>query len=211
MDYKSNSHKSKEQAEPAASPRKLEPVAQATVQKKTGLQKVVGAFVSRDVNNIKDYIVETVVIPSITSGISGIGDIILDSLIEGVGVLFSSAGFNIDERKTHGSKTSYSKYYNRPRRDRDYDDYEDVRERRDYDDIRVRTRGEAEMVIDRLRQIIEEDKYATVAQLYELVGQIPVYTDHRYGWKSLDSADWVRTRDIKYPYLLKFPQPRPLD
>lgn len=210
MDYKSNSHKSREQTEPAASPRKLEPVAQSAVKKKSGLQKVVGAFVSRDANNIKDYIVETVVIPGITNSISGIGDIIIDSLIEGIGALFSDSGFSVGERKLHGTKTSYSGYYNRRKRDRDYDD-DDVRDRHDYDDIRVKTRGEAERVIAELRLLIREDGYASVAHLYELVGQIPVYTDHRYGWKSLDSADWVRTRDIEYPYLLKFPQPKPLD
>lgn len=209
-EFKNNSLKAKHDDAVAEKKRTITPVTTSTVKQRSKLQRVVDNFVNRNTESIKDYIVETVIIPSLTNGVSGIGDIIIDSLIEGIGNLFSSGGFDV-HRSGKSSSTSYSEYYRKRHkhssRDDDYEDY-DGNKRLNYDEIVVPTRGKAEHVIAELKCIIREDREATVAQLYELVEQIPTYNDNKWGWKSLDSADWVKVRD---GYLLKFPKPRQLD
>lgn len=218
-EFKTNSITSKEEPTPNVPKRKITPVADSST-KPTGsiFNALIDKFVHRDRESIRSFVIETVVVPGIVSAITGIGDIIIDSLTEGVGVVFKSFGFNSDERGGYSSRNGRTMYSSissgrsRRRRGRDRDDeYEDMEERMTYDNVRVETRGKAEKVIHELREIIAEDGYATVGQLFELVKQIPDYTDHQYGWTKLDSADWVRTRDVNYPYLLKFPKPRRLD
>ena len=47
-----------------------------------------------------------------------------------------------------------------------------------------------------------------IADLYDLVGMDSNYTDNRYGWTNLRSAQVVRVRD---GYLLKLPKALPLN
>lgn len=207
-EFESNSLKSKHDAV-TEKKREIKAVTTSTVKSKSKMQRVMDNFVHRNTESIKDYVIETVLIPAITSGISGIGDIIIDSLIEGVGNLFESGGFDI-HRDHKSSTTSYSEYYRKRHRhgkdDRD-EEYEGNK-RLSYDEIVVPTRSKAEAVIAELKLIIREDGRATVAQLFETVEQLPTWTDNNWGWRSLDSADWVKVRD---GYLLKFPQPKKLD
>ena len=56
----------------------------------------------------------------------------------------------------------------------------------------------------------EIDQYGiiSVSDLCELVGISGNYTDNKYGWTSLRTADVVRTRD---GYILKLPKALPID
>jgi hypothetical protein len=64
-----------------------------------------------------------------------------------------------------------------------------------YDDIVVETRGEAEAVVSRMDEIMEEYEQVRVADLYDLVGISGDYTDNKYGWTNIRNARVVRTRD----------------
>ena len=82
-DYKSNSHKAreKESKRAEAPPKKVEKVVSgiAKVQKKSGVQKFAGALVSDDMEKVKSYILEDVIIPALK-------DTILDSVKAVLGV-----------------------------------------------------------------------------------------------------------------------------
>ena len=65
------------------------------------------------------------------------------------------------------------------------------------------TRGEAEDVLDRMREIVSNYGIVSVADLYELAGVVGNYTDQRYGWTGLRNTDVVRTR---YGYQIRLPR-----
>ena len=77
-----------------------------------------------------------------------------------------------------------------------------------FDEIILATRHEAEEVIDRLFDLISRYETATVADLYELVGEDRSYTDDKWGWTDIRGAGVQRVRN---GYLLNLPRPEPLD
>ncbi len=177
----------------------------------------------RDGDSIREYVIETVVIPGIMDTIDGIGGIVLEGLTEAVGFIFEKNGFGSSDsstRRSRGGRTNYRSISNkksdrgsrRYRRydDDDDDDCDDEEERLRYNNVRVRTRKEAEDVIFQLRERIKETGYATVANLYELTDNESeiVWTDDEKGWSKLDSADWTKTRDRRRPYLIILPKPK---
>lgn len=83
-----------------------------------------------------------------------------------------------------------------------------ARARHDFDEIILENRVEAEEVLDRLFERIEEYGTATVADLYDLVGMTGDYTDNKYGWTGLATASVSRT---KGGYVLDLPRPEVLD
>lgn len=82
------------------------------------------------------------------------------------------------------------------------------RARHDFDEIVLDERAEAEEVIDKLYEVVSRYEFATVADLYDLVGLPSNHTDHKWGWSDLRGAGVSRIRD---GYLLDLPDPEPLD
>lgn len=66
-EYKSNSHKSKEEQKETAPEKRVEKVVSGTVKpkKKGEMQKFADVFISEDVNNVKSYILLEVLVPAI--------------------------------------------------------------------------------------------------------------------------------------------------
>lgn len=83
-----------------------------------------------------------------------------------------------------------------------------ARARHDFDEIVLDSRAEAEEVIDRLYDVVNKYEFASVADLYELVGLPSVHTDNKWGWSNIRGAGVSRVRD---GYLLDLPDPEPLD
>lgn len=54
---------------------------------------------------------------------------------------------------------------------------------------------EAEMVLDRMQEIIDDYNEVTVADLYDALNQSSNYTDNKFGWDNLDGADIRRVRE----------------
>ena len=73
-EYKPNSHKSKETQE-AIAEKKVEKVVTGAVKvkKKNGFEKLAGTFVPDDVDNVKSYIMQDIIVPAIK-------DVILDAV-----------------------------------------------------------------------------------------------------------------------------------
>ena len=100
-EYASNSHKSKEKRSEQVPEKRVEKIVSGSVKakKKSGLQKITNVFVPEDVDNVKSYILEDIVVPAVK-------DIILDAVRAFLGVNGKSGG-----RSTNASKVSYRKYY----------------------------------------------------------------------------------------------------
>lgn len=195
-EYKSNSHKSRESQNEPIPEKKVEKIitGSARSQKKSGLQKVTSVFIPEDVENVKSYIFEDIVVPAVK-------DIILDAVRAFLGVNNRSGG-----KGSTASKVSYRKYYEENNRR----DYGEARTRAvcEYDNVVVDTRGEAEDVLARMDELIAEYGLVSVADLYDLVGITGNYTDNKYGWDSIRTASVVRVRD---GYMIKLPRVKALN
>lgn len=192
--YQSNSYKSKETTnEPNDEKKKIEKVivGQVKTKKKNGLGKFVSGLIADEAPDIKTYLFKDVVVPTIKKTITDIVDMIL-------------YGGRSNRRSTTASRVSYRSYYDDPR-----DSRNDPRivQGYNYDDIILDSRGDAEEVLNQLNDLIDVYRIASVADLYDLVGITGNYTDNKYGWTNLATADIVRTRD---GYKIKLPRALPL-
>lgn len=192
MEYKSNSHVSKELTKDK---KEIKPVARAKTKKKNTL---VDTFISEDAQNIKSYILMDVLVPAIKKAVS-------DIVTDGISMLLYGDTSH-ENRRSSGSASyvSYNRYSDRDRRD----DRNTNRSRYSYDDVILNNRGEAEEVLMRMDEILDTYGVVSVADLYDLVGISGSHTDNKYGWTNLRNAEAVRVRD---GYLLKLPRPYPID
>ena len=110
------------------------------------------------------------------------------------------------EKRTASSKVSYRNYYDRTS---DRDDYISSRKRGyDYDEIVLRTRGEAEDVISCMDELMDRYGIVSVGDYYDLVGIESDYTNEKYGWTDIRSARVIRVRD---GYTIKLPRAVPIN
>lgn len=186
-----NSHKSrneKKQPENNQIEKRAEKVVHGKVKTKTNnARKLTDIFISEDVANVKNYILMDVIVPSIKKAVY---DLIVGTLDMS---LYGGRG-NGGKRPT-ADKISYRDYNSVSRRDdRSYGSTRTA-SGYTYDDIVVETRGEAESVLARMDEIMEEYEQVRVADLYDLVGISGDYTDNKYGWTNIRNARVVRTRD----------------
>lgn len=199
--YKPNSHKYKEEQKETTERKKLEKVITGTATvKKRKHNKFVEMFISEDVSNVKTYILSDILIPAAKKLVS---DIVRD----GINMILYGNTEQYRRSGTRADYVSYNKYSDRRYDDRYYNDYR-TKTAYSYDDISLESRGEAEEVLDTMCDLIDTYGMVSVMDLYELVGITGQYTDNKYGWTNLRSAEPIRLGDGRY--MLKLPKAIPL-
>ncbi len=198
-EYKSNSHKSRERARTELPEKKVEKIVAGSVKtkKKSGINKIAGIFVPEDVDNVKEYIFEDIVVPAVK-------DIILDAVKAFLGVNGKS------NRKSTASKVSYRRYYDEQAQGnrRNYSS-QNTASGCDFDDIFFNTRAEAENVLAAMDEIVASYRIVSVADYFDLVGVDGPWTGNNYGWtENIRNARVINTRD---GYTIKFPRANPID
>ena len=150
------------------------------IKKKSFGQKLVDIFIADDIEHVKGFIFEDIIVPSIkraiSQGVSGAINMIL----------FGSNVANTggDEFSSKYQRTPYWKYSTNstpapaPR---------PAPSRFDATDIILQSREDAQIVITELGRRIEEYGFARVSDLYNMVGVTPPYTAYNYGWYDLNS------------------------
>lgn len=201
-EYKSNSHKSKEEQRTAeASKKKVEKVVNGSVKarKKSEIQKFADVFIQEDTQKVKSYILLDVLVPAVKKAIS-------DIVTNGVDmILYGETGQT--KKSSSASKVSYRSYYDKRDDRRDYNSNR-TRTGYDYDDVVLDNRGEAEDVLARMDELVATYGLVSVADFYDLVGITGNYTDNKYGWTDIRSASVMRVRD---GYMIKLPRALPLN
>lgn len=202
-DYTPNSNRFKEQQKENATlpEKKIQQITtgKVRVKKKSEMSKFKDVFISEDVSNVKSYIFMDVLVPAVKKAIS---DIVRDGIDM---ILYGDT--KRSNRSSNASYVSYRDYSNRDRRD-DCRSGSRNRSGYSYDDIILETRGEAEDVLTRMDELIETYGVVSVADMYDLVGKTCNYTDNKYGWKNIRTAEPIRVRD---GYMLKLPKAGPID
>lgn len=167
--------------------------------KKNEVRKLTDVFISEDVSNVKNYIIMDVIVPSVKKA--------LYELVVGTLDMTLYGGRGNGGKRPTADKVSYRDYNGVSRRDERSYNTTRTASGYSYDDVIVDTRGEAEAVIMRMDEIMEEYEQVRVADLYDLVGISGNYTDNNYGWTNIRNAEVVRVRD---GYKIKMPRAIPL-
>lgn len=167
--------------------------------KKNEMRKLTDVFISEDVSNVKNYIFMDVIVPAVKKAIYDLVVGTLDMSLYG--------GRGGGGKRPTADKVSYRDYNSVSRRDERTYNSNRTASGYSYDDIVVDTRGEAETVLMRMDEIMEEYESVRVADLYDLVGVTGNYTDNNYGWTNIRNAEVIKVRD---GYKIKMPRAIPL-
>lgn len=202
-DYKSNSHKSKEQ--PKLPEKRTGKVVSGTVKtkKKNEIRKFTDIFVAADLAAVGEHLLYEVAVPAVKR-------LIEDLTINGVGKLLWGKDSVSRGSGGYGSglpKVSYGSFYDKkdPRSPRDDNR---VSGRFDYDDLVYLSRGDAEMVLTQMDEMLDRFKVVTVLDMYDAAGKTAPYTADKYGWSDLHDAKVVPVRG---GYVIKLPRAYPVD
>lgn len=159
------------------------------------VRKFAGLIVSDDASNVGNYVLMDVLIPTFKKAVVDVVEMIL----------FGEKG---GKRRSDG-RTPYRSYYDdrndRPRKTAN------MAGRFDYDDISFDSRGDAELVLDQMRDLVDGDRgfgLVTVADMYDLAGLQAPFTARKYGWFNLRTAEVIRGRDSFY---IRLPKAMPID
>lgn len=181
-----NSYKYKEEK------KKLDQVTtgKVTTRKRSGARRFADLFLAEDIGNVKEYIVFDLLIPAIK-------DMIV-SMINNTTELLAYGRVRVNG-KTQTKAASYISYNN-------YSSYSKPPQRPEFqrvgtgiDDIILESRAEAELVLDNLRECIDQYGSVTVRDFLDAVGmsgdKYTNYTQNNYGWTDLRDAYVTRVRE----------------
>lgn len=192
--YSSNSFKSKEEQKQKE---ERERVGKVVKGKKKERNRFLSLFFAEDIDDIRSYLFEDVIIPTIKKGI-------VDVVTEGINRLLNT---NYKASSSTASKYSYKAYYDDKtkgkvltdtKRDRGYT----------YDGIIYDTRQDAEEVLNAMTDILDRYQFVTVGDLYDLSDLTPASTAYKYGWSNLREATVERIRE---GFIINLPKAQPID
>lgn len=214
-DFPPNSHRVKVSRETAKiEPKHVEKVVETEVtrRKKPLGKRLFETFLGGDARSVTSYVFMEVLIPSAK-------ETILDMLSQGAERMFYGESRSRSRRSPYGQGSSGYVSYNRyssntgtqPTRREEQRPQMSRRGRayHDLDEIVLGSRVEAEEVLDRLYDLIARYETASVADLYDLVGEPKNHIDERWGWRELRGASFTKLRDGGYS--LNLPKPETLD
>ena len=208
--FKPNSQKYRDEQEAKKTPRPINKVTRGkvTVKEKTFGTKMKEAFLGEEVKDVKSYVVKDVIVPKIK-------ELIVDAFENSIEMIFGVSGRGSRSIKVGhvNERTSYNAYYKGASRTVAAQRIEREREKEsdkpfEFSNLIFDSRGDAEQVLDRMIDYLEEYEQVSVNELYSLVGKTGNFTDCKYGWTSLAGASVRRERD---GYSIIFPPVKPLD
>lgn len=199
--YKPNSNKFREEQrqQEVVIPKKVV-TAPVKIKKKNGFQKFADEFFVDDMHKIKEFVVHDVIIPTTKKTI-------IDLVTSIVSMAFYGDTRGRNTSNGPASKVSYGGFFKNPQYGSSAGFSTPTRTTYEYDNIVIEDKGQAEMVLHQMDDIIMAYGQVRVADLYEMLGKTGTYTDNNYGWKNLQSASVQRVAD---GYLLKLPRVVPL-
>lgn len=174
---------------------------------KTSLKKLplskrfVKTFLAEDITDVKNYIVQDVLIPSIIDGM-------YDVATSALGALFYGSGSKVGppHKRKGGGKVPYNSLYSGK--------YPGTKttpaNRSDNEYVSFESRVDAEQCLYEMRKTIKDYGAVTVAFYKEAGNVSSVFTDNKYGWGPGD-LDSVPIRRVGKEYMLELPDPTELD
>lgn len=196
----SNSHKSKIAVNDVPEKVKAEKVTHGSIEtrKPSLIKRLVRVFVAEDVTDIKAFLISDVLIPAIR-------DTFVDLMDNGARMIaYGSTAGGHRRNKQNSGQTTYT-YYNGyfQSSNKQQTKTQNATKTRDFDEIVFAEKGDAEMVLDQMLEILSVYKQVSVNDLYDLIGKTGDFTDANWGWTNLSSAC---TKRVSGGYIICFPR-----
>lgn len=216
IDYSGNSHSAKQKQEEKTTDNeervKREPIIEGVVvkQKKPLSRKFAEAFTGDDAQSVGNYVFMDVIIPAAKN-------MFVDAVTQGIErMIFGEAPSRRSSSRSYGSGRSNDRQYTpynkmsepEPRGRSNWSDR--GRATHNFDEIILKTRGDAERVLDTLAEVIDNYDVASVADLLDLVDITSSYVDNKFGW-TRQTFGGARVQAVRNGYLLDLPKPGSLD
>lgn len=196
----------------------IQPVVSAGSAKRvkpSNTQKVAGMFFGGNAEDIKEHIVQDVVVPTVRNGLHTVISSFVDSIFGGPASNTNgryASPYNRENYTSYSSARS-SSYSNRTQTNYQRPDPAML----EYDQIVFKTMGDAQMVLDQMYEVLREYGIVTIADLIKLArvddGSYVDnnWTDNNYGWKYLRPDLLPRYSVMKQGYILPLSQPIAID
>lgn len=199
--------------------KKLDPVidgSDVVVRKKSKGQQAVESFLGEEVSEVKNHIVQDLVIPSAKDAMSNMCGSIVDFFNDMFHEFIDTIFFGSSEtRQTKASQTyvSYQGYYNKKSRSGSQTASKRESIRHSIEDLEYSNIEQALRVRNELIERIEHYNQVTVAELFDLSNQTLDWAEYqekdRYGWTDPSSIGNPRRRRGKY--IIPLPRPARLE
>ena len=197
---------------PALPDKKIEKVVSGAVIKKSKPlgRKFKDIFFGGDVRHVARYIAADVMLPAIRN-------MIVDTTTEGIRRTVYGESSRTSRPRTmsdYRPRVSYNTPANRIGRDPREAGYLPEQpplslrtQPHDVGQLILANREEAELVLERLRDVIDTYGIVSVADLYDLLGLPTTHVDNKFGWTSLVNVD---IRQYRQGYILELPATEPV-
>lgn len=175
-------------------------------KQKTGLRRAAESIISGDVRSLMDQVLNEALVPTIKRAIREIGKNALDIIFDGEIQPMN----NLRDMNRRAGRISYDKFYSELKEESAPDGYRRASRNYEFDTILFDSKGDAELVLRRMKEMLSAYSAVSVFDLFDTAGVTCDHTACRYGWENLDQAKTVMLRDGS-GYILKLPQVRPLN
>lgn len=203
MEFPGNTNKEK-QAEKKKPEKVVEKVISGEViqHKKSVSEKFKSVFLGGEFKSSVKYIAAEVLLPALRN-------MIVDATTKGVERVIYGETLPRQRSQQSQTRVSYNRHFDRPQRPYSNGPAygRQPTRRQEMNNFILSSREEAELVIERLSDIIDKFDVASVADLYDLVGLPSNYVDNKWGWSSLQYVD---IRQVREGYLLDLPPIEPI-
>lgn len=205
MEFQSNSNRFKQEQKQAAERKKYGKVVSGAVQlkPKSGARKFAEGFFADDITNVKSHVVNEVIIPGAKELIWSVFTNALDMF------LFPGGGKHKSKDRFASEFISYSEFSNKNRGMKAVSSVGQKQNAFDFDSIIFNSKGDAEMVLHKMREALHEYGAVYVSDLYDMIDRTAPFTANKYGWMNLENAGVVRTRGGGY--VIQFPKAMHID
>lgn len=206
-DYTGNSKKEKEGLGKPPKQKAVKVISDSTeiIVKKRGLgQKIKDVFIEADFRSVTNYVLSDVLIPALRN-------MIVDGASKGVERMM----YGDSRRRSYGpmgTRITYNNpisrpYSGSPSRVAPPITVGSRTARQARDDIILASRDEAELVLERLNDIIDTYQVACVGDLHDLLGLASSHVDQKWGWTFVGDAS---VKQVREGYLIDLPPAEPL-
>lgn len=188
-DAQKNKEKKAEEKKP-----EIRPIQNTVVKKETTFGKIKKAFISEDAQNLKDWFFQDVLVP-----------VVKKTIMDSVDIVLNGQTGRGSRNSSRNADRPYTSYY-RKSEDRYADDTSSRRWA--YQDVIIPAREDADDVLSQLDDILDNYPQVRVSDLNDILNVSGQYTDNRYGWTNIRSAEVVSVRG---GYMIRMPRPKALD
>ena len=197
MDFPSNTNKDKEQVKKGKPETVIEKVVTGEVkQHKSSIgERFKSIFLNGEFKSSVKYIGAEVLLPALRN-------MVVDATSKGIERVIYGESAPRRRQERPGPRVSYNTPFDRPSRPQT-PTYAPRGRRQQISNIILASRAEADLVVERLCDLIDKYDVASVADLHDLVGLPTSYVDNKWGWSSLNYVD---IRQVREGYLIDLPE-----